>query len=53
MNEYGKDYVLNDLELSALTQPEDISPFVVFLSSGFGDHATGCTIDIKAGSYVH
>lgn len=53
IDEYGKDYVLNDLALTTLTQPENISPFVVLLSSGLGDHATGCTIDINAGSYVH
>lgn len=53
MNEYGKEYVLNDLALTTLTQPENISPFVVLLASGLGDHATGCTIDINAGSYVH
>ncbi|MGQ0829611.1 MAG: SDR family NAD(P)-dependent oxidoreductase [Bacteroidota bacterium] len=53
INEYGEAYVLNDLALPSLTQPENISPFVVFLSSGLGDHATDCTIDINAGSYVH
>jgi NAD(P)-dependent dehydrogenase (short-subunit alcohol dehydrogenase family) len=53
INEYGKDYVLSDLALPTLTQPENISPFVVLLASGLGDHATGCTIDINAGSYVH
>lgn len=53
MNEYGKEYVLSDLALNDLTQPENISPFVVLLASGLGDHATGCTIDINAGSYVH
>ncbi len=53
IDEYGKDYVLSDLALTTLTQPENISPFVVLLSSGLGDHATGCTIDINAGSYVH
>lgn len=53
IDEYGEAYVLNDLALPTLTQPENISPFVVFLSSGLGDHATGCTIDINAGSYVH
>jgi len=53
INEYGEAYVLNDLALPTLTQPENISPFVVLLSSGLADHATGCTIDINAGSYVH
>ncbi|MFI5163906.1 MAG: SDR family NAD(P)-dependent oxidoreductase [Bacteroidia bacterium] len=53
MNEYGKEFVLKDLALNTLTQPENISPFVVLLASGLGDHATGCTIDINAGSYVH
>jgi hypothetical protein len=26
---------------------------VVLLASGLSDHATGCTIDINAASYVH
>ncbi len=49
---YGEDYVLSDLALNTLTTPEDIAPTVVFLASGYMDHATGCTIDINAGSYV-
>ena len=53
IDEYGEAYVLNDLALPTLTQPENISPFIVLLASGLGDHATGCTIDINAGSYVH
>ncbi|MGH8295079.1 MAG: SDR family NAD(P)-dependent oxidoreductase [Steroidobacteraceae bacterium] len=36
-----------------LTEPEDIAAFVVFLASGRGDHSTGCTIEVNAGSYVH
>lgn len=52
IDEYGEDYAVNDLALSRLTEPEDVAPTVVFLASGKMDHATGCTIDINAGSYV-
>jgi NAD(P)-dependent dehydrogenase (short-subunit alcohol dehydrogenase family) len=53
LDQYGEDYATNDIALQRLTEPDDIAPFVVFLASGLGDHATGCTIDINAGSYVH
>ena len=53
MDQYGEDYALNDIALGKLTEPADIAPTIVFLSSGYADHATGCTIDINAGSYVH
>ncbi|MEM7655081.1 MAG: SDR family oxidoreductase [Bacteroidota bacterium] len=50
---YGEAWVLDDLALNKLTEPEDVAPTVEFLLSGLMDHATGCTIDINAGSYVH
>ncbi|MEM6647468.1 MAG: SDR family oxidoreductase [Bacteroidota bacterium] len=50
---YGEAYINDDLALPALTQPADIAPHVVFLLSGLADHATGCTLDVNAGSYVH
>ena len=53
IGQFGEDYASSDIALRRLTEPEDIAPFVVFLASGLGDHATGCTIDINAGSYVH
>jgi 3-oxoacyl-[acyl-carrier protein] reductase len=53
LHEYGESYVAGDIALPRLTEPEDIAPFVVFLASGLADHATGCTIDVNAGSYVH
>lgn len=53
IDEYGEDYATSDLALSRLTEPEDIAPLAVFLASGLADHATGATIDINAGSYVH
>jgi len=53
LEEYGEAYVAGDIALRRLTEPQDIAPFVVFLASGLGDHSTGCTIDINAGSYVH
>jgi NAD(P)-dependent dehydrogenase (short-subunit alcohol dehydrogenase family) len=50
---YGEQHVTSDLALTSLTLPTDIAPTVVFLLSGLADHATGSTIDINAGSYVH
>ncbi len=53
IDQYGEDYATSDIALSRLTEPRDIAPTVVFLASGLADHATGATIDINAGSYVH
>lgn len=53
MDEYGEAHATKDLALDQLTEPENIAPFVVFLASGQADHATGTTIDINAGSYMH
>lgn len=53
IDEYGEDYATSDLALNRLTEPDDIAPLAVFLASGLADHATGATIDINAGSYVH
>lgn len=53
LSEYGEEFALNDIALSELTKPEDIAPMVTLLCSGLVDHATGASIDINAGSYVH
>lgn len=53
IEKYGEEYVKNDIALLSLTQPQDIAPMVALLLSGLADHATGATIDINAGSYVH
>lgn len=53
LDEYGESYVAGDIALKRLTEPDDIAPLVAFLASGLADHATGCTIDVNAGSYVH
>lgn len=53
MDQYGEDYALNDIALNQLTEPKDLAPMIVLLASGLADHATGCTIDINAASYVH
>ena len=52
IEQYGESIVMDDLALNELTEPEHVAPTVVFLASGLMDHATGCTIDINAGSYV-
>ncbi|NNM62788.1 MAG: SDR family oxidoreductase [Steroidobacteraceae bacterium] len=53
IRQYGEEYASSDIALARLTEPRDIAPMVVFLASGLADHATGCTIDVNAGSYVH
>jgi NAD(P)-dependent dehydrogenase (short-subunit alcohol dehydrogenase family) len=51
--EVGEERVLAELAMARLTEPEDVAPIVAFLASGLADHATGSTIDINAGSYLH
>lgn len=51
--EYGEGFALDDIALSELTEPKDLAPMVTLLCSGLADHATGASIDINAGSYVH
>ncbi|MGI9175551.1 MAG: SDR family NAD(P)-dependent oxidoreductase [Rhodothermales bacterium] len=53
IDRYGENVVLDDLALNRLTEPADLAPLAVLLASGLMDHATGCTIDVNAGSYVH
>jgi len=51
--EHGDWMVANELALGEMTAPGDIAPLVAFIASGMLDHATGCTIDINGGSYIH
>lgn len=53
IDEHGEERVTYDLALDRLTEPADLAPLVVLLSSGLADHATGATFDMNAGSYVH
>ena len=53
INEYGEEHATKDLALDRLTEPSDVASVIVFLASGQADHATGTTIDVNAGSYVH
>lgn len=50
---YGEGIALDDLALPDLTEPADLAPLVTLLVSGLADHATGASIDVNAGSYVH
>ncbi len=50
---YGEAYAVQDTALGQIPFPSDIAPTVAFLLSGLADHATGATIDINSGSYVH
>jgi NAD(P)-dependent dehydrogenase (short-subunit alcohol dehydrogenase family) len=49
---HGDDMIMKELSLKEMTRPEDVAPTVLFLASGLMDHATGCSIDINAASYV-
>lgn len=53
IEEYGEAHATSDLALNELTEPADVAAVVVFLASGHADHATGTTVDVNAGSYVH
>lgn len=53
IEKHGEEAITKDLALNQLTEPKDLAPMIVLLSSGLADHATGTTIDINAGSYVH
>ena len=53
IEQFGEEAITRDLALNKLTEPEDLAPLTVLLASGMADHATGTTIDINAGSYVH
>ena len=53
IDKYGEEHVLGDIALNTLTEPSDLAPLVCLLASGMADHATGATIDVNAGSYVH
>ncbi|PSQ97177.1 MAG: 3-oxoacyl-ACP reductase [Bacteroidetes bacterium SW_7_64_58] len=53
IDEYGEEHATKDLALDRLTEPSDVASVIVFLASGQADHATGTTIDVNAGSYVH
>ncbi len=53
IDQYGESIALGDIALPRLTEPADIAPMIVLLASGLADHATGATIDLNAGSYVH
>ena len=53
IEEYGEAKVLEEISLNELTEVSDIAPLAGFMCSGAMDHATGTTIDINAGSYIH
>ena len=53
IKKYGEESIIKDLALNSITKPKDLAPIVTLLSSGLADHATGTTIHVNAGSYVH
>jgi len=52
IDEYGERLAVSDIALDRMTEPDDIAPLVTLLASGLADHATGCSIDVNAASYV-
>jgi NAD(P)-dependent dehydrogenase (short-subunit alcohol dehydrogenase family) len=52
LKKHEPEMIANEIALDRITEPEDIAPLVVLLASGKMDHATGCTIDVNAGSYM-
>jgi NAD(P)-dependent dehydrogenase (short-subunit alcohol dehydrogenase family) len=52
IQKYGEARVLKEIALNELTEPEDLAPLVTLMCSGGMDHATGCTIDMNAGSHI-
>ena len=53
IEKYGEDFIVKDIALNKLTEPKDLAPMVALLAGGYADHATGTTIDVNAGSYLH
>ena len=53
LERHGDEMVANELALGRMTDSDDVAPLVAFIASGKLDHATGCTIDINGGSYIH
>ena len=53
LEKHGAEMAANELALDEMTGPDDVAPLVAFIASGKLDHATGCTIDINGGSYIH
>ncbi|MGB9720831.1 MAG: SDR family NAD(P)-dependent oxidoreductase [bacterium] len=52
ISKFGTKEIINHLALNELTTPQHVAPTILFLASGLMDHATGCTVDINAGSYI-
>ena len=50
---HGEKMLQDEIALPNLTLPTDIAPLVAFMCSGKMDHATGTTVDMNAGSYMH
>ena len=52
IQDYGEDFVTEDIPLGKIAPPEDVANVIAFLASGLAPHATGTTIDINGASYV-
>ena len=52
LKKHEKEMIENEISLNEITEPDDIAPVVAFMASGKMDHATGCIVDINAGSYM-
>ncbi|MGB6295409.1 MAG: SDR family oxidoreductase [Rivularia sp. (in: cyanobacteria)] len=52
IQDYGEDFVTQDIPLGKIAPPQDVANVIAFLASGLAAHATGTTIDINGASYV-
>jgi NAD(P)-dependent dehydrogenase (short-subunit alcohol dehydrogenase family) len=52
IEKFGEAKAMEGIALDRMTEPDDLVPLVALLASGLADHATGCTIDVNAASYV-
>ena len=52
IQDYGEDFVTQDIPLGKVAPPEDVANVIAFLASGLAPHTTGTTIDINGASYV-
>jgi 3-oxoacyl-[acyl-carrier protein] reductase len=53
LEHYGADKWLAEIPIGEFGQPEDIGNVVVFLASGRARYATGATIPVHGGSFLH
>lgn len=53
IEKHGEENIIKELAFNSITKPEELAPIVTLLASGLANHATGTTIHVNAGSYMH